>query len=73
MTKLANNVASMVACTLSDYMIGQLNLDAFQKATRQNFPKEIADHIEEVVYKAINAHKNYINNIREQMLIDINH
>ena len=73
MTKLANNAASMVACTLSDYMIGQLNLDAFQKATRQNFSKEIADHIEEVVYRAINAHKDYIKNIREQMLIDINH
>lgn len=71
MTKLTNDAASMVACTLSDYMTGNFNLDAFQKATRQNFPYEVALHIENVVYKAIVAHKNHLKDMHEQMYIDM--
>ena len=69
MKKLANDAASMVACALSDYMMNQLDLNAFQKATRQNFPKDIANHIEEVVYRAIFAKENHVE--KEKIVINV--
>ena len=51
--KLANDTASIVACTLQDYMNGELNWEPFTKALYQNFPREVAVHVETIVSKIV--------------------
>ena len=51
--KLANDTASIVACTLNDYMNGELNYESFIKALYQNFPKEVSEHVETIVSQII--------------------
>ena len=51
--KLANDAASIVACTLQDYMNGELKWEPFTKALHQNFPKEVAEHVEKLVSQVI--------------------
>lgn len=51
--KLANDAASIVACTLQDYMNGELKWEPFMKALWQNFPEEVARHIEQIVSQII--------------------
>ena len=51
--KLANDAASIVAVTLQDYMNGELNWEPFTKALYQNFPKEVAVHVEAIVLRIV--------------------
>ena len=51
--KLANDTASIVAVTLEDYMNGELNMDAFLKALYQNFPKDVAVHVETIISRIV--------------------
>lgn len=51
--KLANDTASIVAVTLQDYMNGELKWEPFIKALYQNFPKEVAEHVETTVSRII--------------------
>ena len=51
--KLANDAASIVACTLQDYMNGELKWEPFTKALYQNFPEEVATHVEKIVSQVI--------------------
>lgn len=51
--KLVNDAVSITAVTLQDYMNGELNMDTFTKALYQNFPKEVAEHVEAVVSKIV--------------------
>lgn len=55
--KLANDTASIVACTLQDYMNGELNWEPFTKALYQNFPREVAVHVETIVSKIVHYQK----------------
>jgi hypothetical protein len=51
--KLANDAASIVAVTLQDYINNELKWDPFIKALYQNFPKEVAEHVETTVSQII--------------------
>ena len=51
--KLANDTANIVACTLQDYMNGKLSWEPFTKALHQNFPKEIAVHVETIIFQIV--------------------
>lgn len=51
--KLANDTASIVAVTLQDYMNDELKWEPFIKALYQNFPREIAEHVEKTVSQII--------------------
>ena len=51
--KLANDTASIVACTLQDYMNDELKWEPFIKALYQNFPKEVAEHVETTITQII--------------------
>lgn len=56
--KLANDAASIVACTLQDYMDGNLRWEPFTKALWQNFPKEVAEHVEKLVFQIIQCQEH---------------
>ena len=51
--KLANDAASIVARALQDYMNDDLKWEPLKKALWQNFPKEVASYVENVVYQII--------------------
>jgi hypothetical protein len=51
--KLANDAASIVTCAFSDHMSGNLDYNAFKTALYNNFPQQVANHIEYIVGKAL--------------------
>ena len=51
--KLANDTASIIAVTLQDYMNDELKWEPFIKTLYQNFPREIAEHVEITVSQII--------------------
>ena len=52
--KLACDAASITACVLADYMNDSFDYEKFTKTLKQNFPKEVAEHIELIVCQVIN-------------------